>query len=178
MMIFLVNEEAFWGFHFHFRVHFSGWRGGGYGWRKPIRAFHFPHGGPLLHPDPRQVTFLISSVFTNKHCFCKYVPMNVEIRNDFLERLHWLAWECARTEKDWTFSRILAQIIVQIYSLTLYIDYRKTDVIKSFYFCTHYFVSWETRVQKLSIQPRLPDLLASSQLCFQRLTSSVPASQH
>ena len=24
MMIFLVNEEAFWGFHFHFRVHFSG----------------------------------------------------------------------------------------------------------------------------------------------------------
>ena len=63
MMIFLVNEEAFWGFHF--RVHFSGWRGGGFGWRRSIRAFHFPHGGPLLHPDPRQVTFVISSVFTN-----------------------------------------------------------------------------------------------------------------
>ena len=58
-------RRAVWGFHFHFHVHFSGWRGGGYGWRKPIRAFHFPHGGPLLHPDPRQVTFVISSVFTN-----------------------------------------------------------------------------------------------------------------
>ena len=63
MIIFLVNEEAFWGFHFHFRVHFSGWRGGGYGWRRPIRAFHFPHGGPLLHPDPRQVTFVINNLF-------------------------------------------------------------------------------------------------------------------
>ena len=42
--------------------------------------------------------------------------MNIDIRNDFFERLHCLAWECARTEKDWTFSRIFAQIIVQIYS--------------------------------------------------------------